>query len=170
MSKIESLLASVPDISAQTVRQSNALAEDETLSCMDRDEDLSFAGRFVNSATDLVFGRLAVLPNIVNEEVVHPANFPRTFTMSMKGRSCCLGYTRLESNPVRISGDGKHSFFLSAFLLLSAWVSVELPGDRHIGTTKDVMGIFKALRVLAVIVEGSYQHVEQSFPSKSTGR
>jgi hypothetical protein len=126
MNQIESLLASIPDISARTIGQSNTpwLRTKPSLVSIQMKTSVSPEDSIIQLAIWCSAG-LQALSNIVDEEVVKPEGIPPTFTVSIKGHSCRFGYKRLESSPdTYFPKEGKHSF-LSIFLLLTALVYVE---------------------------------------------
>jgi hypothetical protein len=100
MNKIESLLSSIPDISARTIGQSNTpwLRTKPSLVSIEMKTSVSPEDPLIQLAIWCSAG-LQALSNIVDEEVVKPEDIPPTFTVSMKGHSCRLGYMRLESSP-----------------------------------------------------------------------
>jgi hypothetical protein len=130
MNQIESFLASVPDISAWTIGQSNTpwLRTKPSLVSIQMKTSVSPEDSLIQLAIWCSAG-LQALSNIVDEEVVKPEDIPSTFTVSIKGHSCRLGYKRLESSTdTYLPKEGKHSS-LSIFLLLTALVYVEILGD-----------------------------------------
>ena len=100
ISKIESILASIPDISARTIGQSNTpwLRTKPSLVSIEIKTSVSPEDPLIQLAIWCSAG-LQALSNLVDEEVVKPEDIPPTFAVSIKGHICRLGYMRLESNP-----------------------------------------------------------------------